>query len=51
MQPTPDWRSMIHDIWFIQRQGLTQVSINLTGRGYAMLRLPGQQFIWMEFKQ
>jgi hypothetical protein len=49
MQPTPNWRGLFQDIRFIQMQGLRETSINLSGRGYSMLRLPGQTFIWIEF--
>lgn len=48
-QPTPNWRAMFHDIAFIQGNPPGHLSITLSGRGYSMLRLPGQQFIWLEF--
>lgn len=49
MQPTPNWRGLFKDISFIQRQGMKQLSIQLDGRGYSMLRLPEETFIWIEF--
>lgn len=49
MQPTPNWRGLFHDIWFIQRQGISNMSIKLGGVGYSVLRLPRQQFIHIEF--
>lgn len=49
MQPTPNWRSLFNDIRFIQMQPSRQMSMQLGGRGYSMLRLPEQTFIWIEF--
>lgn len=48
-QPNPNWRALLHDIGFIQRQGLSNMSIKLGGAGYSILRLPRQQMIHIEF--
>lgn len=49
MQPTPNWRSLFNDIRFIQMQPKRNMSMQLGGRGYSLLRLADQAFIHIEF--